>query len=317
MHTKNRLILAISLMLTLILGGVVFGLQVTMEKGSKGKKSKGPPDEEKFILRQIEEAYKAPREVDADVLKHLRKSYEEPSTDREAKMLKHIRRLYPTTPEQEELILREIRRAYQRPSAEQEERIFREIRRFGQLPLGTVPTHLQAEHGDKLFNQLDQNDDGKLVGDEMTESLRIARARWDANRDAAIDLDEFRVYYQTRHKMVSDDVAAGKLQVPGVRKGPEMALPEDEDPDKRPTVFRIGKLPKDLPSWFVELDQDQDAQVSLYEWRRGGKVVTEYPLWDLNDDGLVTVEEVRRSLARQAQNGQPIEINGKKNGKKQ
>lgn len=44
------------------------------------------------------------------------------------------------------------------------------------------------------------------------------------------------------------------------------ALLED-DLDKRPTVYRAGKLPeKGLPAWFVQLDTDQDGQVALYEW---------------------------------------------------
>jgi hypothetical protein len=66
----------------------------------------------------------------------------------------------------------------------------------------------------------------------------------------------------------------------------------------RPVVFRAGNLPTGLPSWFEILDHDKDAQVSLYEWRIGGKPLKEFPVIDRNNDGLVTIEEAVRYAAR-------------------
>ncbi len=66
--------------------------------------------------------------------------------------------------------------------------------------------------------------------------------------------------------------------------------PKDEDAPK-PTVYRFGKLPKEVPSWFEELDTDKDGQVGLYEWRKAGRATADFVDMDLNGDGLLTAEE--------------------------
>ena len=58
-----------------------------------------------------------------------------------------------------------------------------------------------------------------------------------------------------------------------------------------PSCF-AGGLPKGLPSWFEELDTNHDQQISLREWRDGGKKLEDFRTFDLNDDGLITVQEV-------------------------
>lgn len=69
--------------------------------------------------------------------------------------------------------------------------------------------------------------------------------------------------------------------------------------EERPVAMRYGKLPKDLPSWFDELDVDKDGQVSLYEYRKSSKdtkeaLTKEFMEMDLNGDGLVTADEYLR-----------------------
>jgi Ca2+-binding EF-hand superfamily protein len=59
-----------------------------------------------------------------------------------------------------------------------------------------------------------------------------------------------------------------------------------------------GPAPKGLPSWFKILDKDEDGQVSLHEWRRGGKKLSEFREYDLNDDGFITAEEILRVVKR-------------------
>jgi Ca2+-binding EF-hand superfamily protein len=140
------------------------------------------------------------------------------------------------------------------------------------------------------FKRRDQNGDGYLNFDEMPRTLREQIERWDLNGDNLISLDEFRQYYAARMGM------RGGLDA---EPAPITIIIED-DLDKRPTVFRAGKLPKELPKWFKELDSDRDGQVAFHEWRHGGKDLDEFKDWDRNDDGFITAEEVLSKLRVEA-----------------
>ena len=263
----------------------------------KEVKLKPPPDEFRAVLSAVEEAYKAPREVDKDVLDELRKQYRNPTPDRETKIFREIRRLYETTPELEQTILTEIRRSYEQPTAEQEERIFSSIRRAPQLPLGTVPLQAQTELAEKLFRKLDQDGNGFLGPDEMSELLQGQRARWDGNRDGLISFEEYGVYYQAHLKSVSEQVAAGELplKLPKGSTSPDSAPSKIEEP--RPVDGRTAKPLPGLPDWFTEFDLDADGQVGLHEWRKLGHPIKAFLDMDGNKDGFLEASELRVFLA--------------------
>ena len=284
--------------------GVTYELKVV-------KSPAGTPDEEKEILKEIKEAYKAPFEVHEDVLKELRRQYEEPTPQREEKIFKELRRLYDLTPRQEEVLTRELRAAYRQPSAEQEERIFGMLKQAERLPDGAVPRTVQTEQARRIFQKLDRDGDGVLSADEMPEGLRADRARWDTNRDGVIDPQEYWAYYQGRLGALSDQVAAGEIDL-GLKRGgpiPKAAAGDASTQPEvvRPTVFRAGKLPPGLPDWFRQLDTDGDGQIGLYEWRAGGRAVDEFVRMDRNDDGFVTAEEVLYYLAQQSRGAAPAD----------
>lgn len=261
-----------------------------------------PPDEFRAVLSIIEEAYKAPREVDREVLDEIRKQYRGQNPDREAKIFREIRRLYPLTPENQVTILTELRQAYVLQTYEQEERVFREIRKGGQLPLGTVPASIQTDEATKLFKKLDQDANGAVSSEEMTDSLREQLRHWDRSGDRVINLEEYEAYYKTSLKVLAEKVASGELNfkgerpsVPDTTRSPIPATPAPVD-DARPVIARIGKLPSGLPDWFVKLDKegDNDGQVGLYEWKYSQKSLGEFTAMDLNSDGLLTAEEFLR-----------------------
>lgn len=139
---------------------------------------------------------------------------------------------------------------------------------------------------DNMFRRLDQNGDGLLNYDEMPEALRIEREKWDTNRDGFIDLTEYKAYFQARIQQMQQE-RGGMGFIPS---GPT----QDEEEEKKPVVYRSGKLPKELPSWFAELDEDEDAQIGVYEWRKSGRSLAEFAKMDRNGDGFLTVDEVLR-----------------------
>jgi Ca2+-binding EF-hand superfamily protein len=269
---------------------------------------KPPPDEFKALLNMVEEAYKAPREVDKDVIDELRKQYRDPKPDREVKIFKEIRRLYATTPELEEAILDEVRKAYENPTAEQEERILQAMRRGGQLPLGAISESHQAQHAQKLFRKFDQNGDGYLSPEEMPDTLRENLAKFDANRDGEIDFGEYAVYYQAQLKAVSDGVASGQIPLKAAQAA-GVSLAESDRPKTAAATAPSprtaeGKKPN-LPDWFTKFDLDHDGQVGLYEWKKMGGATADFLEMDLNHDGFITADELLAYLAEQEKKGPP------------
>jgi EF hand len=296
MHTSFHLrwfgSLAIGLTVGLSPLAAQMKMQVEIVNGKLQAQSPDRPDETKAMLKEVQEAYKAPFEVDKDIRDELRKQYQNPNPDREQKILREARRLYATTPEQEERIVRELRRAYEAQSPEQEERVFTEIRRGGKLPVGTVPASVQNAQAERLFQRFDSNRDGVLGRDELPDGLVAAFGKWDANRDGVIDAREYWGYYQASLRSVSEKVASGELSVklPNGTLPPKPA-PAPTDEEYKLQVFRAGKLPQGLPAWFTRLDTDGDGQVGLYEWRAGGGDLEEFNRMDVNGDGLLTAEE--------------------------
>jgi len=136
---------------------------------------------------------------------------------------------------------------------------------------------------DADFKRYDQNADGKLNKDEVPEELRKDFTVWDKNGDGVIEQSEYRVYFVAR----LNSRPAGTQQA-----NPIMVLIEDDILDKRPVVYRAGKLPeKGLPPWFKEIDYDNDGQVSFYEWRKAEKTLADFAEWDRDDDGFITPTE--------------------------
>jgi hypothetical protein len=132
------------------------------------------------------------------------------------------------------------------------------------------------------FFVLDRSGDGFLSRDEMPDDLKAELSKWDTNRDNLISLDEF-AYYHANHGQSRRDHAPATSPV---------IVHNEEDLEGRPVVFRAGKLPeRALPKWFVQLDTDDDGQVSLSEWHKGGYALDSFRDWDRNDDGFITPEE--------------------------
>jgi Ca2+-binding EF-hand superfamily protein len=141
---------------------------------------------------------------------------------------------------------------------------------------------------ESMFRRYDQNGDGLLNYDEMPESLRIERDKWDTNKDGFIDLNEFKAFFKAALQKRMEESAFGG---PNGTGSSEHADPVHEE-EPKPAVYRAGKLPKELPAWFKQLDTDGDGQISLYEWRSAGKSLEEFHKIDRNGDGFLTITEV-------------------------
>lgn len=159
---------------------------------------------------------------------------------------------------------------------------------------GPPSGEMQDRFAEQRFRSYDKNNDGLLSSDEMPDALKNERDKWDTNKDGFIDLNEFKGYFKSRFEQRGDrpDSPAGSPEQPNNINN----LPaQDQGFDiARPVVYRAGRLPTGLPDWFKQLDTDNDGQVGLYEWVKGGKAVSEFRDMDYNDDGFITAEESLR-----------------------
>jgi Ca2+-binding EF-hand superfamily protein len=144
------------------------------------------------------------------------------------------------------------------------------------------------------FRQMDLNNDGFLTPDEIPPAQQQEIFQYDFDGDGKISPEEYLAYTEAK--------AQGQSRRPSEEM--EKKEPED-DGTQRPVVYRAGKLPKELPAWFQQLDTDHDGQISLYEWRMAGKPLQEFAHYDRNDDGFLTAEEVLHveKLAKSKGNG--------------
>lgn len=286
-----------------IFPGLVIG-SVARPALAQDPPAKPPPDEFRALVKVVEEAYRAPAEVDKDILSELRKQYRDPKPDREEKILRAVRRGYQITASQEEAILRAVRRAAQEPSAEQEARVLDEVRGGSALAPGTVSPEAQLERAAKMFRKFDRNKDGVLDSDEMPEFLRSQLRDWDRNHDGVIDPSEYLAYFQASLKWVVERVASGAIPIK-TPKGAEPASPASESagkaaPEKAMPVPSAPpgaagqrvQPPPQLPDWFAKLDEDGDGQVGLYEWKKAGRPVSEFLEMDRNHDGFLEAREL-------------------------
>ena len=134
------------------------------------------------------------------------------------------------------------------------------------------------EFAKNRFTELDTDKNSFINDAELQSPLKEALTTIDTDKDGKINLPEFTEYTKQQFGM-GNFAGMGGFVIP---------VPESE---RKVAVYRAGSLPKELPEWFGQLDTDKDAQVGLYEWKKGGKPVGEFRDIDENSDGLVTVDE--------------------------
>ncbi len=151
-------------------------------------------------------------------------------------------------------------------------------------PGGVAPN--PEELARERFKQFDKNADSILQPDEQPEAIKVELIKFDANKNGNIEFDEYKEFFKTQFASMGSQGALPDMGGPGSL---------EDELEKRPTIFRAGKLPKDLPSWFESLDRDKDGQVGLYEWKADSRTFEDFRQLDFNGDGFITIDESLRN----------------------
>ena len=146
------------------------------------------------------------------------------------------------------------------------------------------------------FRESDKNKDGFITMDEASDRLKPGFAQADKNGDGKLDLTEYKGYVAERMGGGPGGVAQSpQFQQPQQDGNPGFAPSRpsrrEEEDTPRVSVARYGKLPKEVPAFFTEMDDDRDGMIGLYEWRRHGRKSAEFVEMDLNADGYLTADE--------------------------
>jgi len=183
-------------------------------------------------------------------------------------------------------------------------------------------------HADRVIARFDRNGSGRLEHIEWQEAsaaLSIDLERLDADGDGVVDALEVAEYIAAfaRHRLLEPLVRTRQVvpELPpllqpstppapvegGVwRDDAETARSVDSrNPDRQPgqpsarypaKKFHVSpsRLPPGLPEWFLARDADGDGQLDFAEFApQGGQwAMEQFRRYDLNEDGLITPQEV-------------------------
>jgi Ca2+-binding EF-hand superfamily protein len=162
------------------------------------------------------------------------------------------------------------------------------------------------KYAEALLKQYDENKNGVLEKSEWSK-MRGSPEKHDRNNDSVVTLDELThglseysrsgtssgggsSYNSSTSSSSSSPASAGYSATPRSPSG----TPRSGDRKSYRFLSATERLPKGLPDWFARKDADGDGQVSMAEYSSDwdDAKVAEFSKYDLNDDGVVTPEEV-------------------------
>lgn len=122
--------------------------------------------------------------------------------------------------------------------------------------------------------EIDQNRDGRITGDEFAAFMAQRQRRWGQGNDSRDDRGE----EEEEPSVVTSFVSRGEGSY----------------------RFRSARerLPSGLPGWFGDRDANRDGQVSMAEYSRtwNDSTVRDFTRYDRNNDGVITAQEALNSL---------------------
>jgi hypothetical protein len=149
-----------------------------------------------------------------------------------------------------------------------------------------------------MIQRMDQDGDGTINPDEIDDRFRgmadrvFQRLGIDPSRPVSIDDVQKKVEEQ------NDGASRGRrANQPQEEKPKDGYLVEGSSRFAGRKTYSVGEgpeLPKGLPSWWSQRDQNKDGNVTMAEFLEGAssaRRIEEFVDYDFNDDGVITPKE--------------------------
>ena len=183
-------------------------------------------------------------------------------------------------------------------------------------------TEADRQQAARAFAFYDRNNDGVIDAEEMRRGRRGQELlQYDRNRDGVITLDEMEYRYARRRieRERAEQAEARAQRADGDQRGGRERRRRDREEDSEfesrfagrnsYRVIPVGeRLPAGVPDWFIRSDADGDGQLTMREFSASWSqaVLADFNQFDLNGDGLITVDEVLRAKRMGAVRGSPV-----------
>lgn len=156
-----------------------------------------------------------------------------------------------------------------------------------------APASKAEADAQKMIKGSDANNDGKLQPDEMEGMFFKPK---DTNGDGAVTLEELTEQLaKISGKSGGKSGGGSDSKADGGGRRSRESSGSGSDASRKGSRFLTARerLPKDIPDWFVDADEDEDGQVLMSEYaeRWTESVVKKFAGLDSDGDGVITPEE--------------------------
>ncbi|MEM6799540.1 MAG: hypothetical protein AAF589_08500 [Planctomycetota bacterium] len=146
-----------------------------------------------------------------------------------------------------------------------------------------------------LMDRYDR-DKNRILERSEWERMRGDPEKADANGDGVITFEELtgRLEYNYRTRADDDDDRRDDRTRERRRETSRSDRKERDSASSYRFLTAHERLPKGLPSWFVDRDKNGDGQVAMHEYSRtwSDSRAAEFARYDANGDGLLTPDEM-------------------------